>query len=196
MKPKLRNFSAPLSLGVLVLLASGCNRNSAEVQKLFAENQQLRTELERVKHSMAEPSATAADSSNIAAPDLDLPINELWTQRFQDNEFRARQRLADKIVRLTGIVDNISADSISLFGTSKRFGNVRMTVNLNSGYAAKIRTGLASLERDIPVTVQGKFVYERMCLSDATFVDPNTGKSMTSEEIAELARKGRPSPTP
>ncbi len=185
----------------LVVIASfallpGCGRRESDFQKLLHENEQLKAELEKLRQS--NPGAKAGKGETAAPADLDVEINALWTQRFDDNEFRSRQRLADKALRVTGAVDSVTESSISLIGDSKRFGSVRMTVNFNPAYASKSRAGLTSLERGLEVTVQGKFVYERTSLTDAVFVDRKTGKVLSSAEISALARDRRidPAATP
>jgi hypothetical protein len=178
----------------------GCRRTEAEYQKLAAENEYLRGEVERLnKRDFTEKGDPKAASPNGDGPDLTLTVVDLFSQRFDDNEFRAKQRLANKVIRLSGGVDAVSADGIGIAGVSKRFGNVRIGVNLTSGYAMRIRDGLAALERGTIVTVQGKFLYDRMTLSDALFVDASTGRALYSDDLLALAAGtpiARPATTP
>ena len=166
---------------------TGCGPKEPDYQKVLQENERLRAELAKGGKETA-PSGKKAGAI-VAVPDLDVDINTLWTQRFDDNEFRSRQRLSGKTIRVTGAVDSVSDGSLSLLGNSKRFGSVRMTVNFTPVYAARSRKGLASLERGLPVTVQGSFIYERTCLSDAVIVDRKSGRELSSDEIAESARE-------
>jgi hypothetical protein len=188
----LKKHAFGLAVVAWFTLLSGCGRKENEYQKLLHENEQLKAEVEKGKQ--ASPDSKAGKGDTATPADLDADINALWTQRFDDNEFRSRQRLADKTIRLTGTVDSVTESSISMIGDSKRFGSVRMTVNFNPSYASKSRAGLASLERGLEVTVQGKFVYERTSLIEATFVDRKSGKMLSSADIATLARERRIDP--
>jgi hypothetical protein len=167
--------------------ATACRRTEAEYQKLVEENTYLREEIERLKRRGVEEKVEEKEGPLVGVPDLAATIVDLWSQRFDDNEFRARQRLSGKTIRLTGAVDAVSADAIGVAGESKRFGGVRMTVNLSSGYALRISQGLAALERGAVVTVQGKFNYERMILTDAMFVDPVSGRTLYSDDLLAVA---------
>jgi hypothetical protein len=171
----------------LLVGASGCRRTEAEYQKLVEENTYLRNEVERLKRRGAEEKVEEKEGQLVGAPDLAATIVDLWSQRFDDNEFRARQRLSGKVIRLTGAVDAVSADAIGIAGESKRFGGVRMGVNLSAGYALRVAQGLAALERGALVTVQGKFNYERMILVDATFVDQVSGRTLYSDDLLSLS---------
>ena len=170
------------------------------MQKLAAENEYLRGEVERLsKRDSSEKGDPKATTPTGDGPDLTLTVVDLFSQRFDDNEFRAKQRLSNKVIRLSGGVDAVSADGIGIGGVSKRFGNVRIGVNLTSGYAMRIRDGLAALERGTIVTVQGKFLYDRMALSDALFVDASTGRPLYSDDLLALAASKpltRPAATP
>lgn len=174
----------------LTLLAagSGCRRTEAEYQKLVSENAHLRGEIERLKRRGVEDKAEEKDGPLVGKPDLAATIVDLWSQRFDEiNEYRARQRLSGKLIRLTGGVDGVDAESISLAGESKRFGNVRISVHLAPGYSVRIRDGLAALERGTVVTVQGRFNYERMILTDAMFVEQVSGRTLFSDDLLALA---------
>lgn len=182
--------------------ATGCRRTEAEYQKLVQENAHLRSEIERLSRKTVEEKAEEKAGLVLGEPDLASTIVDIWSQRFDDNEFRSRQRLSDKIIRVTGAVDGVAADSISLAGASKRFGNVRMGVHLASGYALRIRDGLSALERGSTVTVQGRFNYERMILSEAMFVEQVSGRALYSDDLLALssgitlsgAPRARPAP--
>lgn len=171
----------------LLATACGCRRTEAEYQKLVEENTFLRAEIERLKRRGAEEKAEEKQGTVLGEPDLALTLLDLWSQRFDDNEFRARQRLSGKVIRLTGAVDAVSADSIQLAAESKRFGGVRMGVNISPGYALRIDKGLAALERGTIVTVQGRFNYERMILTEAMFVDQVGGRTLYSDDLLALS---------
>jgi hypothetical protein len=171
----------------LLALGGGCRRTEAEYQKLVEENAYLRSEVERLKRRGVEEKTEEKEGQLLGTPDLAATLVDLWSQRFDDNEFRAKQRLSNKVIRLTGAVDGIDADSIVLAGVSKRFGGVRMTVHLSSGYALRIAQGLAALERGAAVTVQGRFNYERMILNEAIFVEQSTGRTLYSDDLLSLS---------
>lgn len=174
---------------VLAIAAAvaGCDRNAAEMAQLKADNEHLRTELANLRRKMAGGGDAEPATGK---PDLTLPINDLWTQRFEDNEFRARQRLSDKALRVTGLLDGVSGETVSLYGVGKA-RNVRMNVNLERSYAANIQNGLAALEKGVTITVQGKFIYDRMELSDATIVNQTTGAPLTTDQLQAF---GQPAP--
>lgn len=165
----------------------GCRRTEAEYQKLVQENAYLKSEIERLNRRGVEEKAEEKGGASVGEPDLAATIVDLWSQRFDDNEFRSRQRLSGKTIRLTGAVDAVAADQVGLAGVSKRFGNVHVGVNLASGYALRIRDGLAALERGTTVTVQGKFNYERMILTESTFVDQVSGRTLYSDDLLALS---------
>lgn len=177
---------AAIALAWLVV-GSACRRTEAEYQKLVSENAYLRAEVERLSRRGLEEKAEEKEGHTVGKPDLEATIVDLWGQRFDDNEFRARQRLSGKMIRLTGSVDGVSAESVTLAGESKRFGNVRITAYLSPGYAARIRDGLAALERGTVATVQGKLTYERMILIDAMFVEQVSGRTLYSDDLLALA---------
>jgi hypothetical protein len=181
--------TAPVLLALLVCgTFSGCRRTEAEYQRLVAENAQLRSEIERLTRKGIEQKAEEKGGASVGEPDLAATIVDLWGQRFDDiNEFRARSRLSGKTIRVTGAAEVQSADSIALTGESKRFGVVRMTVNLSPGYATRIDKGLAALERGTLVTVQGKFSYERNILTEATFVEPAGGRILYTDDLLALS---------
>ncbi len=130
-----------------------------------------------------EPKASSSQ------PDMVLEINDLWTQRFEDNEFRARQRLSGKILRVTGLLDTITGESMFLYGVGKT-RDVRMTASLERVYSSKIQAGLATLEKGVTLTVQGKFVYDRVELSDALIVDKATGSVFSVDQIRAIGDPG------
>jgi hypothetical protein len=180
---------------ILALAAlSGCGRSEAEYQKVLVENQQLKAELEKSSRLGGGKGASEA-GARPDAPDLDLAINELLAQRFDDTDFRARNRLADKIIRVTGSVESVLATSVILYGNSKRFGTARMTINLNGPYAVRVKAGLVSLEKGAAVTVQGKFVFDRLWLNDAVFVD-KAGRTLFSDELSALVPPPDAAPLP
>ena len=170
---------------------TGCDPQSAEMAALKAENDRLRAELANLR---GKPIGTISESTG-GKPDLILEFNELWNQRFEDNEFRARQRLADKVLRVTGILDGISRENLLLYGLG-RSKNVRISVNLEKAYASKIQDGLAALERGVTLTVQGRFAYDRMELNDSMIVDKATGAPQGTEEIQSIGQTAPVKPVP
>ena len=175
-------FSFFAAFSLLWVLA-GCDRNAAELATLKAEKERLKTELAKLQQGAKEPGAA------MGKPDLTLALNELWTQRFDDNGFRARQRLADKVMRVTGTLDEVASERISLHEPGQT-QNVRMTVNLEKQYAARVQQGLGALEKGATLTVQGKFSYDRMELSDATILDKTSGAPMTTEQLQAFVQRG------
>ena len=177
---------------VAAVSLSGCDQHAAEIAILKADNEHLRAELAQLR-SKANGKDPEADNGK---PDLTLSINDLWTQRFSDSVFRSKQRLSGKLIRVTGYLDNVSADSVALYGIGKSSRGVRMNVNLNGAYAAKIAEGLGELQKGTELTMQGKFAYERMVLDDSVFVNKETGKTLTDPEIRALAEAGPALPVP
>ena len=90
------------------------------------------------------------------------------------------------MIRITGLVDSISGNTVLLYGAGNSARSVRIGVNLSSAYAAKIQEGLAELEKGLTVTMQGKFAYDRMSLDESVFVDKATGKTLFDPEIRLL----------
>ena len=166
---------------------SGCDQGAAEIAALKEENEHLRSELAQLRN---KANGVKEAETPTGKADLTLGINELWTQRFEGNEFRAKQRLSDKTIRVTGLVDSISGNTVLLYGTGSAARSVRMSVNLSSAYAAKIQDGLAELEKGLTVTMQGKLAYERMGLDESVFVDKATGKTLFDAEVRALAPGG------
>ena len=80
------------------------------------------------------------------------------------------------------MLDDISSENLGIYGVEKS-RNVRVTAHLEKGYAAQIREGLGSLEEGMTITVQGKFLYDRMELEDATIVDKATGAVLTGDQL-------------
>lgn len=172
-----------------------CDRNAAALASLKADNERLRAEIANLRR---KGSGGADADSTSGKPDHILGINELWSQRFEDNEFRSRQRLTDKVVRVTGILDNLSAEGLSIYGVGKS-RNAQLSVILEKNFAAKIPDGLAALEKGITITVQGKFKYDRMELHEAAIVDKATGMPMSSEQLqafGQVGPNGGPVPPP
>lgn len=189
-------FCKMVARGVVALsLASavtGCDRNAAEHASLKADNERLRAEIANLRR---KASGVKDPESAAGKPDQTLGVGELWTQRFEDNEFRARQRLSDKMLRITGILDGISGGNVLLDGVGKTRA-VQISVNLEKGYAARIQDGLEALEKGVTITVQGKLLYDRMELNDATFVDKETGAVLNTEQLQALGTNGLPAPPP
>jgi hypothetical protein len=181
----LRNIPAVLAIVFVATLLSACGRSEKEYQKLVEENARLKAQIERLTGSGGKDPAMPSDT-----PELKLSMAELWQKRFEEDlDYRARKLLADKTIRMSGQVESVTDDSVSIYGSSKRFGTIRMTVQLVPGYAVRIRNGLALLEKGATVTVQGKFEYERMGIDDAVFVNPETGKALYSDNLA-VAQNG------
>ncbi len=178
---------------VVAISLCGCDLHEAEIAALKADNEHLREELAQLRGKSGGTKEAGADSGK---PDLILAIGELWSQRFEDSEFRSKQRLSGKTMRVTGLVENVTGGSVALYGTGKTSRSVRMSVNLSSAYAAKIQEGLAELQKGITVTVQGKFAYERMGLDESVFVNKDTGKTLSDAEIRVLGMSGPSTPLP
>ncbi len=184
-------FRCLAAMALLPVLA-GCDRHAAELATLKSENERLKTELAKLRQGSdgaKEPGAAAGK------PDLTLTLIELWTQRFEENEFRAQQRLAGKLMRVTGTLDEVASDRLSLHEPGQA-RNVRMTINLEKQYAARVQQGLGALEKGAMLTVQGKFSYDRMELSDATIVDKTSGAPMTTQQLQAFVQLGSGAPPP
>jgi acylphosphatase len=169
----------------LWLAASGCNRESAQLSALREDNERLKKALEEARSGT--PASQETDSGSPAQADLDLSIAELWSQRFQEIQYRAKQRLDKKLIRVTGFVENVSDRSVTIFGTGTRFGSVSLVAQLEESYIRQIETGLVSLKKGATVTVQGRFLFDKMWLENAVFVDRGTGKRLVSEDLATAA---------
>ena len=171
-----------LSAGALV---TGCDRNAAELASLKTDNERLRAELANLRRK----GGGEKDSESAAGkPEQILEVDELWSQRFEGG-FRARQRLSDKTLRVTGILDAISQDSLSIYGVGVS-RNSQLTVTLEKNYAARIQTGLAALEKGATITVQGKFLFDRMELKEAMVVDKVSGVPLTTKDLQEFLPAG------
>jgi len=188
-------------IGLLAGLASvvslslvGCNRDSEKVRALQAENERLSKALAAI-----QAGSVGAGRENLASDgkaDLNLSITQLWKQRFEDdNPFRARQRLDQKRIRVTGDVSNISERTVTLSGTGTRLGSVNLHAQLDDAFLKQFMNALASLQKGMSVTIQGRFVFDKMTLEDAIFVDPISGKPLTSSDFAELSKSERPKDT-
>lgn len=181
--PRQRSFLGLTTLA-LVFAAGGCDRKAGELAALKADNEHLRAELAHLREQAEGGKKTEAAPGK---PDMILNFNDLYRQRFDDNEFRARQRLSGKTLRVTGIMDGMSGESLTLYGVGKS-RNVRMTVNLERSHAAKIQDGLAALEKGVTLTVEGKFGFDRMELLEAAIVDSTSGTPMTTEQLQSLGQ--------
>ena len=174
----LRVFAA-LSVASVV---TACDRNAAELASLKVDNERLRAELANLRR---KGGGEKDSESATGKADQVLNVNELWSQRFEDSGFRARQKLSDKTLRVTGILDGVAQDSLSIYGVGVA-RNAQVTVNLDKNYAARIQAGLAALEKGVTITVQGKFMFDRMELKDATVVDKISGVPLTTKELQEF----------
>ena len=188
-----RSVTGCVAACIAAISLCACDPHEAEIAALKADNAHLREELAQLKGKSGGGKEPGTESGK---PDLILAITELWSQRFEDSEFRSKQRLSGKMIRVTGLVDNVTGGSVALYGTGKTSRSVKMSVNLNSAYAAKIQVGLAELQKGITVTVQGKFTYERMGLDESVFVDKDTGKTLSDAEIRVLGTSGSNAPLP
>lgn len=180
----IKNMIPSLLLSALLSCAfSACHRNSAELQALREENERLKKALLEARGETVTAEAGAKSTAPAEEADLDLSISELWTQRFGDTHFRAKQRLDQKQVRVTGMVESVTDRTVTLFGTGTRVGSVSLLVQLDEPYLKDIGEGLLELEKGALVTVQGRFVFDKMWLQDAGFVDRKTGKRLLSKEL-------------
>ncbi len=186
-----RELSHRLLAVLLAGALSSCGKSEAEYQRLLEENERLKMDIEQMKLKLSDKAPGKQTDVRSDQPDLDLNIVDLWSQRFEDTPYRSKQKLSDKVIRLTAIIENVSDTAITLTGASKRFQNIHMTANLESTYATKVQEGLTAIERGMTVTLQGRFLYERMGLSAAEFVDKATGRTLNSEDLAALARPAK-----
>jgi hypothetical protein len=178
----------------LTLLVGGCDRQSLQLSELREENQRLKKALEQARSTVSAPQEVEA--SLLSNVDLDLTIVELWSQRFEDNQFRAKQRLEQKQIRVTGLVESVSERSVTIYGSGTRFGSVSLVAQLDEAYIKQIAEGLASLRKGVSVTVQGRFLFDKMWLDSATFVDRVTGKRLASKDLAGVSAPEEPVPRP
>ena len=177
-------------LGLLAVMVSGliaCERVPADYEQLRAENERLKREVERLTHPFERLDRGSPDLTEV----VELSLKELWSQRFEETKLRAKMNLDQKILRVTGNVETVRDRSLALYGNTTRFGRMKMEVQLEDGYAGQVQDGLAALHRGIPVTVQGKFVYESMWLTEATFVESASGKPLSSSDLAALAESAK-----
>lgn len=183
--PKTKRRALGLVIAVLPLILISCDRESAELTALREENERLKKAIEETRGTSATPTGEGAET--LPASDLDLSLAELWSQRFEDNQFRARQRLDQKQMRLTGLVESVSERSVTIFGSGTRFGSVSVLVQLDDAYIKQIVEGLGALQKGAPVTVQGRFLFDKMWLESAVFVDRGTGKRLVSKDLISIA---------
>jgi hypothetical protein len=160
-----------------------CERAPADYNALRAENHRLKAQLERLSHSSEQSSKRGAEMEKA----VELSIKDLWSQRFEDTRLRAKTNLDQKLLRVTGNIDSVHDRSVSLYGNATRFGRESLQVQLDDDYAANVQDGLAALTKGVPVTVQGRFVFESNWLTRAKFVDSKSGKQLSSSDLAELA---------
>jgi hypothetical protein len=168
---------------LLMFSLSACDRSLARVRELEAENKRLKEAIEAMRAKLTGE-AIREERAPSKAPDLKLSIDELWTQRFEDNRFRAKQRLDGKKIRISGQVDSVSSRSLTLFGKMTRFGNVSLMVQLDEQEAARVQDRLAQLESGAEVVVEGRFLFDRMWLVDAKFIDPDAAKGGDAAAVA------------
>lgn len=175
-----------LLFAFVISVTAGCNRESAQLSALREENERLKRALEQARSSA--PPLQAVDGGLAPKADLDLSIAELWSQRFEDTPFRAKQRLDQKLIRVTALVESVSDRNVTLSGTGTRFGSVNLLIQLDDAYIKQILDGLASLQKGAQVTVQGRFLFEKMWLDSAVFVDRKTGKLLLSKDLVDMPR--------
>ena len=178
---------------ILLFALPGCERRTPEEAALKAENEKLKAKLAQPRGT---PGGAKEAGSHPGKADLVLDINELWNQRFGDNDFRAKQRLSGKTIRVTGLFDGVSRETVSLYGSAKISLNVRLNAHLENTHASKLQDALASFEKGAAVTLQGKFAFDRMGLDDAIFVNKATGATLTPAEVLALANQGVGGPAP
>lgn len=171
-----------MGMMLAALMAGGCSRESAELRELRAENDRLKT-------ALLDAQRTAAglhDGSDTPVAHLDLSIAELWSERFEDNQFRSRHRLDQKQIRVTGLVDKVSERGVSIFADGTRFGSVTLLAQLDEEYVRQAEEGLAALRKGTEITVQGRFIYDKMGLQEAAIVSRKTGWRLTAKDLAEV----------
>jgi hypothetical protein len=163
----------------LLATLAGCDRQSARIRALEAENEQLKQAL-KAEHGESHDQATPrADTT----ADLDLSLTELWTQRFEDNQFRAKQRLDQKQIRVTGMIQAVSERSVTLFDTGARLGAISLDAQIDGSFLRQNMDGLASLQKGAKVTLQGRFLFDKMRLENAVFVERASGKLLSSKDL-------------
>jgi hypothetical protein len=171
-----------LWLTISCLLMAGCDRE--KIQTLEAENAELRAELAITQKKLTEGANTSV-AENVT---LDLTLKDLWSQRFEDTtEFRARQRLSQKEIRVTGLVESVDERSVKLFDTGARYGAVSLVAQVDDNFLSQNAEGLAALKKGTLVTVQGRFAFDKMRLEGAVFVDRKTGKLLSSKDLVSLS---------
>ena len=169
------------SLLLFCVCFCSCDQNSAQLRSLQEENARLRKALEEAR------GVVSTDHSPVRGKaDLDLTLKELWSQRFEEIQFRAKQRLDQKQVRVTGQVDSVSERSVTLFTTGTSFGLVTLAAQFDESYVNQVREGLASLQKGTPLTVQGRFLFDKMSIDGAVFVDRSTGRQLDSHDLTRL----------
>lgn len=168
-------------LCIFCALFSSCRPDADQIRALQDENARLKKALEEARGQVKTglPSAPAQ-------ADLNLTLKELWSQRFEDNQFRAKQRLDQKQLRVTGLLESVSDHSVTLFATGTPFGSVSLLAQLEDNYIKQISDGLANLEKGAQVTLQGRFLFDKMTLDGAVFVDRGTGKPLDSRELTSI----------
>jgi DNA-directed RNA polymerase subunit RPC12/RpoP len=129
----------------------------------------------------------AARKLTADGPALDLEVTELWARRFDDNRLRAQQELDKKVIRVRGSIDSVSEEIVSIYVGKNRFGDVTMSVFLKDAYRSKIANALSALEKGTVVALQGRFNFEHGWLSDAVFVDPQSGRALLANDIVAFA---------
>jgi hypothetical protein len=186
MVKSLRRIGLIFVIPFLLWTLAGCNQSSARIRALEAENEQLKAELEGVRKKLGDSSTISASKD----ANLDVSLKELWTQRFEDNQFRAKQRLDQKQIRVTGTIDGVTGRSVTLVDSGLRFGSISLLVQLDDDFLKQNFDTLASLQKGTELTVQGRFLFDKMWLDSAMFVDRKTGKPLTSKDLTNLTGDG------
>jgi hypothetical protein len=149
---------------------------------LEAENELLKVDIESLRKKLGEANnPTAAKDAN-----LDLSLRELGTQRFDDNKFRAKQRLDRKEIRVTGKLDVIRDRSILLFDNTAGLNPLTVQVQLDDDFLKQSAETMGALQPGMELTAQGRFLFDKMWLENAALVDRKTGKPLTIKDVANL----------
>lgn len=182
MVKSLRKKSCVFVVPFLLLVLTGCDRSAARIQALEAENELLKADIESLRKKLGEVNTpVTAKETN-----LDVTLKDLWKQRFEDNQFRAKQRLDRKEIRVTGTIDSITGRSVTLIDTSARLGAISLLAQLDDDFLKQNFETLASLQKGLELTVQGRFLFDKMWLENAIFVDRKTGKPLTNKDLTNL----------
>ena len=124
---------------------------------------------------------------------IELEMVELFRMALDSNSLKAKQQVDGKIFRVPGKISSVSAEGdIFIWGYKSDAGNdVTMHVELKKNHYDK--SVLSTLEKGMPVTVQGRFRYSTIIvtgwLEDAVFVDSKSGRALSASDIRALVNK-------